>query len=151
MRKTPGIFAIMAAAGLFAASPAQADDASDKTDALLGNCLGAPADADRAVLRDLCLHAFDGAIKEAQRPEVHGKGMTRLYWAQAASVAGILVLLYVVEEDGFGPKTCRVAQQGWRSWNLIDPAPEPDDPIIKLPIGLSSATAHCQEHWNANP
>lgn len=124
------------------------DDASTATDGAIANCFGAPANADKAIVRNVCLTAFDGAIKEAQRSDVHSANQRRLYWAQASQAAGILVILFVEEENGFGTKACRTAYRGWQSWNQIAPKPAADDPSIRLSSALQSAVSPCQARWD---
>lgn len=145
--KAAFISAILAA--LMGGQPVLALDASSTaTDGAISNCFGAPASADKAIVRNVCLTAFDGAIKEAQRSDVHSANQRRLYWAQASQAAGILVVLFVEEENGFGTKACRTAYRGWQSWYQIDPQPAADDPSFRLSSALQSAVTPCQERWD---
>lgn len=120
---------------------------SRETDGIISNCFGAPADADKAVVRDVCLRAFDGAIVQAQRNSVHSPQMLNLYWVQASRAAGILVVLFVEEDQGFERRACTTAYRGWQSWNQAD-ADFKQRAGLSVSQALQPSISHCKSHWD---
>lgn len=122
------------------------DSASGEADAVLANCFGAPANADKAIVRNVCLRAFDGAIAQAQRAQVHSRQKQNLYWVQASQAAGILVVLFVERDGGFKQSSCATAYRGWQSWNQAD-AEFKASSGVTVSQALQASINHCQAHW----
>lgn len=126
---------------------AQSETAIDQT---INSCLTSGAGVPTQLHYDSCLLAFDGAVAQAQKTEIHSDTRRRLYWAQAGQSAGIALLLKVSIDQAMTTESCNVSLQGMKAYSQVNPPGEPGSAFAASDT-LKNFTQNCQNagHYNA--
>lgn len=99
-----------------AMSLAQQKSEADKT---IETCLNMGAGVPSELVYKACLTAFDTAIGEAQKTNIHSEVKRQLLWLQATQAASLSLVTKISMDNSVSLRSCNIALNGLKADNQL--------------------------------